>query len=68
MLVVIGLAFEFASVLWTVRKLFYGYNQRIDEMASTFRSHIEKNKREGIIVLIFLTIGMILQGLEVFVA
>jgi hypothetical protein len=64
--VVVGLAFEFISVLWTVRKLFYGYYQRLDEKGLSTQTRIKKDKREGIIVLTFLTIGMFLQGIAVF--
>lgn len=62
-LTIVGLCLEFISVFWTIRKLFYGYYKRIDEMAGTFQQKITKNKKEGTVILILLTIGLILQGI-----
>jgi len=64
-LTVIGLAFELVSVLITVRKLFYGYYKRLKK--GTFRQEIKKDRNEGIVVIVFLVIGMIFQGIAVLV-
>ncbi|MCW4055047.1 MAG: hypothetical protein NWE84_09060 [Candidatus Bathyarchaeota archaeon] len=50
-------------VLLTARKLFYGYYKRLEK--GTFRQEIRKDRIEGTLVLMFLTIGMILQGIAV---
>jgi len=62
-LTIAGLIFEFISVLLTARKLFYGYYKRLEK--GTFRQEIRKDRIEGTLVLMFLTIGMILQGIAV---
>jgi hypothetical protein len=64
--VILGLIFEFISVLLTVRRLFCGYYKRLGK--DTFRQEIRKDRIEGTLVLIFLTIGMVLQGIAVFLA
>jgi hypothetical protein len=66
-LVVVGLVFEFVSVAVTIRKYFWNYYKRIDEMGKTNKQQRRSDKIEGIVVLCFLCIGMILQGLAVFV-
>jgi len=50
-------------VLLTTRKLFYGYYKRLEK--GTFRQESRKDRIEGTLVLMFLTIGMILQGITV---
>jgi len=64
-LIIVGLIFEFISVFLTVRKLFYGYYKRLEK--GTFGQEIRKERIEGILVLIFLIIGMSLQVIAVFV-
>jgi len=63
-LTIVGLIFEFMSVLLTVRKLFYGKIKRLEK--GTFKQEIRKERIEGTLVLIFLIIGMTLQGIAVF--
>lgn len=62
-LTIAGLIFEFISVLLTAKKLFYGYYKRLEK--GTFRQEIRKDRIEGTLVLMSLTIGMILQGIAV---
>ena len=64
-LTVIGLVFEFISVLITVRKLFYGYYKRLEN--EILGPEINKDRNEGIVVIIFLVIGMVFQGIAVLV-
>jgi hypothetical protein len=64
-LTVLGLCFEFVSGITMIRKLFYGYYKRLDDMGRPFQTHIRQDKKEGALVLTFLIIGMILQGLAV---
>jgi len=64
-LTIIGLAFELISVFWTVRRLFYGYEKRIMGKAITFQQKIRRDRIEGIVVLLLLIAGMVLQGLAV---
>lgn len=66
-LVVFGLIFEFISVFWTVRKLFFGYHERINEKAKTFQQRIKRERIEGTIILGLLVLGMTFQGISVFV-
>lgn len=66
-LVVIGLILEFASVAITVRKLFWGYYRRIDASTKTSKQRERSDKIEGTIIVILLSIGMLLQGLAVFI-
>ena len=61
----LGLLIEFVSVAVTIRKHFWGYYKRLEN--GTFQQEIKKDKKEGIIVLLFLCIGMFLQGLSTFV-
>jgi hypothetical protein len=45
---------------------FWGYNKRLEEnYGHTFRGNIKREKIEGILILIFLAIGMGLQGIAV---
>jgi hypothetical protein len=62
-LVVFGLVFEFISAVHTIRKLFWGYYKRLEK--GTFVQEIRKDRRDGIVVLVFLGIGMLFQGLAV---
>jgi len=66
-LVVIGLILEFASVAITVRKLFWGYYERIDASAQSSKQTERSDKIEGTIIVVLLSIGMFLQGLAVFI-
>ena len=65
-LMVIGLMFEFLSVAITIRKLFWGYDRRLDDHMVT-QQRIIKEKTEGIIIVTLLSIGIFLQGIAVFV-
>ena len=69
-LTIAGLFLEFLSVYWAVRKLFYDYSKRIDELAkhAPIQSQIERDKAEGIIILALLFMGMLLQGVAVLLA
>lgn len=64
-LVVVGLLLEFLSVAVAIRKLFWGYYKRLEQ--GTFRQGIEKDRREGMIIVVLLSIGMLLQGIAVFI-
>jgi hypothetical protein len=66
--VVIGLILEFTSVAVTIWKLFWGKSKRIEEMGKTFQQRIKKDRKEGTVIIILLSIGMFLQGLSVFVS
>jgi hypothetical protein len=66
MLTVIGLCFEFLSGLIVIRKLFYEYMKRIEEKGKTVQTKIKQDRREGILVLSLLIVGMTLQALAVF--
>lgn len=65
-LMVIGLMFEFLSVAVTIRKLFWGYDRRLNEHMTT-QQRISKDKMEGRIIVTLLSIGIFLQALAVFV-
>lgn len=69
-LTIVGLFLEFTSVYWAVRKLFYDYSKRIDELAkhTMIQSQIERDKAEGIKILVLLCMGMLLQGVAVLLA
>lgn len=64
-LIILGLVFEFLSVVISVRKLFSGYYDRLQK--GTFREQIRKERIEGSLFILFLIIGMALQilGLQV---
>jgi len=72
-LVVIGLFFEFASVFLTASQAFYplGKKERkmkyIEDKGQTLDTYLEKRRRMGILTVILLSLGMLLQGLAVFV-
>jgi hypothetical protein len=62
-----GLIFEFVSVAISIRKLFWGYYKRIEERTMTSTQRRNSDKKEGLLVLLFLCVGMLLQGLAIFV-
>ena len=64
-LTIAGLIFEFISVFLTVRKLFYGLHKIIEEEGAEWAKRITRRKIEGILILIFLIIGMSLQEIAV---
>lgn len=66
-LVVAGLILEFLSVAVTVRKSFWGYYKRADESGKTDKQRGQSDRVEGIITLLLLSLGIILQGFAVFV-
>ncbi len=65
-LTVLGLYFEFVSGIIMIRKLFYGKMRRIMEHGQTEDMKTKQNRFEGSLVILFLTVGMVLQGLAVF--
>jgi hypothetical protein len=64
-LTVLGIILELISVFVSIRKLFWGYNKRIDEIGTAIQDTIRKDKTEGIAVLILLIVGMALQATAV---
>ena len=67
-LVIVGLFLEFFSVTITIRKAFWGYYRRLDERGKTDRQKERSDKIDGIIIVILLGAGMILQGVATFVS
>ncbi len=65
-LTIAGLILELSSTLWVVRKLFYGYYKRMDEMGKPMKEEIKRDRLEGTIVVLLLVAGVILQGLAIF--
>jgi len=72
-LVVIGLVFEYLSVLSVAYKAFYPWDKEkrkmkhLDETGMTNTQKLEKNKRMAILIVLLLSIGMLLQAIGLFV-
>ena len=70
---VAGLFFEFLSIAYTARKVFPPKSKEerkrkyIDELGKTVDKELESKAREWYVVLGLLFIGLILQGVAVFV-
>jgi hypothetical protein len=63
-LIILGLISEGISALITGRKLLSGYYDRL-ESRTTFRKQIRNERIEGSLILFFLILGMVLQGIAV---
>lgn len=63
---ILGLISEFASVVIAVWELFFGYYKRLEKSGETTKQQERKDKIKGSLVLIFLIIGLGLQGAAVF--
>jgi hypothetical protein len=70
-LAVIGLILEFISVFLTIRKAFYGYEEELEDMVrhalEDERKKATQRRKEAYRVFLLLTVGMILQGVSLFV-
>ena len=73
-LTVAGLFFEFLSVAYTARKVFPPSKSKkerkqryYDEIGKTVDQKLASREKEWYIVLVFLFIGMTLQGIALFV-
>lgn len=71
-LVVTGLVFEFLSVFVTVKKVFWDMKKYVEKQIlhktmGKYQVTEEIRARDGEIAIVLLIIGMILQGLGVFV-
>lgn len=66
-LTVIGLVCELVSALIIVRKVFWSKERRIKAMGKTMDQEIAEEKKEGIVVLGFLIIGIVLQAIAILI-
>ena len=71
-LVVSGLIFEFVSVAMTVKTVFWDIEEYIEKRIlhktiPKYRVTYEIKPRDGKIAFVFLIVGMVLQGVAVFV-
>lgn len=73
-LVVVGLVIEFGTVAFTVKKVFWDIHKRLKLTLGKATSKYEMSKeinehelRDGTIIIVLLSIGMVFQGFAVFV-
>lgn len=64
-LTILGLTCEALSSIWIVRRLFYGYYERIEKRGSSLKNEERRDKIDGSIVLTLLGLGMFLQIIAV---
>lgn len=62
-----GLALELFSSILLIRRLFWDYNERIDDMGKPIQTQIKEDRRIGAWVLELLIGGMIFQALAVLI-
>jgi len=62
--IILGLFLEAMSVIYAIRKQFYGYYRRLEEKG-TFRQAIRKNRIDAFITLLLFSSGLAYQVIAI---